>query len=76
MYPKCHRCGGVLYSNSDGYADYYTCSACSREFNMDMSSRRMTTDEFKKRLGISADVLHNPGKRKEVLIVSEEWVNI
>jgi acetyl-CoA carboxylase beta subunit len=51
--PKCPRCGGVMYCETDTYEEYLTCTHCAREFNINMSERRMSTKQFRKRFGIN-----------------------
>lgn len=49
---KCPNCGGVCYQDTDGYEDYFTCIYCAREYNGDLTSRRMTPEQLKARYGI------------------------
>lgn len=50
--PKCPNCGGILYLDNDGYEEYFTCVGCAREWNKDLSARRITVKEFETRFGI------------------------
>ncbi len=52
-YPSCPHCGGLLSLENDGYEYYLDCCGCAREFDFDMNSRRMTTEELKRRMGIT-----------------------
>ena len=50
--PSCPNCHGLLYVNDDGYEKYLTCFGCAREYNKDLTPRRMTIKELKSRHGI------------------------
>ncbi len=50
--PECPNCGGLLHNNNDGYEGYLTCLSCAREFNLDMTLKRMTPAELYDRKGI------------------------
>ena len=50
--PKCPNCSGLLYPENDMYENYLLCILCSREYNLDMTSRRMTPAELEKKTGI------------------------
>ncbi len=56
MYPRCPRCGGLLYVNYDGYEKYLTCFGCAREFTFDMKPKRITPKEFKKHIGLKLTI--------------------
>ena len=58
-YHNCPRCGGVLYIDNDGYEDFFNCMDCSREFDLDMIPRRMSTIELKTRKGIKLTSAEN-----------------
>ena len=50
--PKCPNCSGLLYPENDMYENYLLCIMCSREYNLDMTSKRMTPAELEKKTGI------------------------
>ena len=51
--PKCPNCGGFMYYDNDIAENYLVCACCAREYNLDMTSRRMTPQELKNLTGIS-----------------------
>ena len=52
MYPSCPHCGGVLYRDTDGYAHFFICMWCAREFDFNMRPVIISTDELHSRYGI------------------------
>ena len=52
LLPSCPNCQGLLYVNDDGYEKYLTCLGCSREYNEDLTSKRMTPYQLESRYGI------------------------
>ena len=63
MYPKCPHCGSILRLENDGYENYLACFGCAREFDFNITPRRITPDELYNRLGIKRTVVD---KRKVV----------
>ena len=50
---RCPHCGSHNIELAyDGYSSYYVCITCSREYELNGSSRRMTPKELEEREGI------------------------
>ena len=49
---RCPNCGGACYRDTDKYEDYFICISCAREYNRDLTPRRMTIEQLKSRYGI------------------------
>lgn len=49
----CPNCGQRLFKASDEHDNYLTCPACVREYNYDLSPRRMTINELTERTGVT-----------------------
>ena len=49
---RCPHCGSILYIDYDGYEDYLACFGCAREFDFNITPRRMAPDELYNRFGI------------------------
>ena len=43
---RCPRCGGVLLVEDDGYELYLNCMGCAREYNQNLTPRRMTIKQL------------------------------
>ncbi len=50
MSPDCPHCGGRLYPEDDGYEDYLVCLYCAREFDFNLTPKRMTPSELRNKL--------------------------
>lgn len=48
----CPRCNGVLVRQITPNDEILTCLICSREYNIDMTPRRMTVKEMQQRYNI------------------------
>ncbi len=68
-YPSCTHCGAILYSDNDGYENYFTCSGCAMGFDLNIKPRAMTPLELKSRYGIG---LTKREKRASIKIASVE----
>ncbi len=51
-YPRCSRCGGLLYLDYDGYEHYLTCFECAHSFDLDNKPMRVTQRELEQQRGI------------------------
>ena len=41
MFPRCPRCGGLLQLGNDGYEDYLTCLMCARQFELNLTPKKI-----------------------------------
>ena len=49
---KCPNCGGMVWGESDGYENYYTCVHCAKQFDLQMKSRSMTPQRLFETAGV------------------------
>lgn len=59
---KCPHCGGALRYDDDEWEKFVTCSACAREFKMNLIPIRMNPFEFTNFYRIKLPLGTNDGK--------------
>lgn len=63
--PRCPHCRKTLFTESDDFGNYYSCTQCAREFDLGMRPRRMTPKELYSRFGIKPIEGKRDNRRKK-----------